>query len=120
MNATLGSASWGGGKEAPSRQGAGEVGDLSGMDAAEAVAQLDGGAEGPMPLATGLTFPGPVAQALFFDDRPVVGAQGPVGSGKTASVMLSRVRRARQMPLSVIDKIRHYKLIGTRETYRQL
>ena len=124
MNATLKGASWGGGKESPSRQGQGDV-DLSGMGAAEAVAHLEGGAEGPMPVPTAVSFPGPVAQAMFFDDRPVVGAQGPVGSGKTTTVMLSRVRRAVMMPASVLDKVdgrgvRKYKLIGTRETYRQL
>lgn len=122
MSAMLGQADRGRGEKSPPGASAD---DLAGMDAAAAVAELSGGAEGPMPLATGLTFPGPVAQAMFFDDRPVVGAQGPVGSGKTTTVMLSRVRRARQMPRSVVDQVdgkgvRKYKLIGTRETYRQL
>lgn len=120
MTANLGTPGWGGGKEGSTHRGQGGSDDLAGMEAAEAVAQLEGGADGPMPLATGVSFPGPIAQAMFYDDRPVVGAQGPVGSGKTTTVMLSRVRRARQMPRSVIDDVRHYKLIGTRETYRQL
>jgi hypothetical protein len=120
MSANLGTSGWGGGKEGSAHRGQGGSDDLTGMAAGEAVAQLEGGAEGPMPLATGVSFPGPIAQAMFYDDRPVVGAQGPVGSGKTTTVMLSRVRRARQMPVSMIDGVRHYKLIATRETYRQL
>ncbi len=73
-----------------------------------------------MPTASPVNFPGPVAEAFYHDDRPVAGIVGPVGSGKTTTLMLSRIRRARMMPRSVIDGVRHYKLVVTRETYRQL
>jgi hypothetical protein len=96
--------------------------DPAAVDAAEGIAMLEGsfadGAE--MPNATGLRFPGPVAQALYHDDAPVVAICGPVGSGKTTTVIYSRLRRARAMPRSVIDGVRRYKLLGLRETYRQL
>lgn len=114
MSANLGSANRGGGEAVSG------VDALAGLDAAAAVAELEGGADGPMPLAKGLSFPGPVAQAFFVDNSPVVGIQGPVGSGKTTTLVYSRIRRARQMPRSVIDGWRRYKLLGIRETYRQL
>lgn len=95
--------------------------DPAAMDAAEAVQALRGNfAEGAMPVAKPLSFPGPIAQAFYFDDAPVVGIQGPVGSGKTTTLIYSRIRRAVQMPRSVIDGVRRYKLLGVRETYRQL
>jgi hypothetical protein len=96
--------------------------DPVGADAAETVARLEGNfADGvEMPNALGLRFPGPVAQAFYHDDRPVTCIQGPVGSGKTTTVVYSRLRRARQMPRSVIDGVRRYKLLALRETYRQL
>ncbi len=90
------------------------------LDAVQAVEGIEGGATGAMPTATPLTFPGPIAEAFFYDDRPVVGICGPVGSGKTTTLMLSRIRRAVQMPRSVIDGVRRYKLVVVRETYRQL
>jgi len=119
---TMGTADRGqGNRLQPSQRGEGEELDLSGMRAAEAVERVEGDlATGDMPLATGVSFPGPIAQAMFFDNRPVVGIQGPVGSGKTTTTVKSRIRRARQMPRSVIDGVRRYKLVGTRETYRQL
>ncbi len=65
-------------------------------------------------------FPGPVAEAMFWDDSSILGIQGPVGSGKTTTVLHSRLRRAKMMPRSVEDGRRHYKLLVIRATYRQL
>ena len=65
-------------------------------------------------------FPGPVAEAAYFDDATVVGIMGPVGSGKTTTMLKSRLRRAMMMPRSVIDGRRHYKLLVIRATYRML
>ncbi|SFI60494.1 hypothetical protein [Albimonas pacifica] len=100
--------------------GAAKAAELEGLGAADAVQELHGGATGDMPSVSHLTFPGPVAQAFFADDADVLGIQGPVGSGKTTTAMLSRVRRARMMPRSVKDGVRYYKLGLVRETYRQL
>lgn len=65
-------------------------------------------------------FPGPVAEAAYWDDATVVGVMGPVGSGKTTTMLKSRLRRAMMMPRSVIDGRRHYKLMVIRATYRML
>lgn len=94
---------------------------LADMGAADAIATLEGGsAEGKMPDAASFTFPGPVAEALYWEDADIVGIQGPVGSGKTTTTLKSRLRRAVMMPRSVIDGWRRYKLLVVRETYRQL
>lgn len=123
MNANRGFAQWGRGRVfSPDGLESGAVGgDPAGLGAEEAVAQLQGEfADGPMPVTQSLSLPGPVAQAFYLDDRPVVGVQGPVGSGKTTTLIYSRLRRARMMPRSVIDGVRRYKLLSVRETYRQL
>lgn len=121
MSANPNNFDWGRGNASPPSDGSGGSFDPSLGSAEEAVAALDGDfASGPMPTASELTFPGPIAQAFFFDDSPVVGLQGPVGSGKTTTLVLSRIRRARQMPRSTVDGWRRYKLLATRETYRQL
>lgn len=73
-------------------------------------------------------FPGPIAEALYWDDSTIVGIQGPVGSGKTTTLLKSRLRRAKMMPRSVLRETRHgieghwrlYKLLVIRATYRQL
>lgn len=99
----------------------GRADDLAAMGAAEAVATLTGqNLADKLPDATGGEFPGPVAEALFWDDSDVVGIQGPVGSGKTTTTLKSRLRRAIMMPRSTIDGWRRYKLLVVRETYRQL
>jgi hypothetical protein len=90
------------------------------LDAGEAVATIEGGATGEMPGVQDRTFPGPIAEAFYADDSAVVGIQGPVGSGKTTTLVYSRVRRARMMPMSCIDGVRRYKLVVVRATYRQL
>ncbi len=95
---------------------------LAGLSASEAIASLDGHfAEGNMPVVgEEMYFPGPVARAYYFDDSTVVGIQGPVGSGKTTTKMLRKMRRAQNLPRSVIDGVRYYKPLFVRETYRQL
>jgi len=94
---------------------------LADMGAAEAVASLAAGAEVVnLPQAQAFTFPGPIAEALYWSDADVLGIQGPVGSGKTTTVLKSRLRRAVMMPRSVKDGWRRYKLLSVRETYRQL
>jgi hypothetical protein len=93
---------------------------LAGVSAEEAIASLSGDfAEGNLDLAIP-EFPGPIAEAAYWDDSSVVGIQGPVGSGKTTTMLKSRLRRAMVMPRSVIDGARHYKLLIIRATYRQL
>lgn len=64
--------------------------------------------------------PGPVAERMYWSNATIVGIQGPVGSGKTTTLLRSRFRRAVQMPRSVIDGLRRYRLLAVRETYRQL
>lgn len=121
MIAKLETSVWGRGGRASAGEAWGGGADSAGLSAGEAVDQLQGAfATGEMPAPQPLSFPGPIAQAFFSDDRPVVGIQGPVGSGKTTTLVLSRIRRAVSMPRSVIDKRRRYKLLGVRETYRQL
>lgn len=126
----VGGAVW-----SPAEQGTGAMGlggadlsdvekraeDLAAMGAAEAIQTLTGeNLADKLPDAQGGDFPGPVAEALFWDDSDVVGIQGPVGSGKTTTTLKSRLRRACMMPRSVIDGWRRYKLLVVRETYRQL
>ena len=94
---------------------------LAGMTASEAVESLEGNfAVGNMPDAYQFQFPGPIAEAYYWDDADVVAIQGPVGSGKTTTKMRRKLRRAVMMPRSVIDGVRYYKVLFVRETYRQL
>ena len=95
---------------------------LAGLSASEAIETIEGDfADGNMPVVgPDMYFPGPVAEAYYFDDSTVVGIQGPVGSGKTTTKMLRKMRRARNIPRSVIDGVRYYKPLFVRETYRQL
>lgn len=94
---------------------------LHGKDAKEAIASLEGEfAEGKLPDLGEVTFPGPIAEAMYWSNDAVIGIQGPVGSGKTTTVMKSRLRRAIEMPRSAIDGVRRYKVLFIRETYRQL
>lgn len=94
--------------------------ELVGLDAKEAIARLaaEGGAD-KLDLEVP-QFPGPIAEKLYWDDGTLPGIQGPVGSGKTTTVLKSRLRRAMAMPRSVIDGRRRYKLLVIRATYRQL
>lgn len=94
---------------------------LAGLSASEAIESLDGNfADGNIPELTEFSFPGPVAEAYYWDDSSVVAIQGPVGSGKTTTKMRRKLRRAVMMPRSVIDGVRYYKVLFVRETYRQL
>ena len=93
---------------------------LSGVSAKEAIDTLTGDfATGKLDLEAP-EFPGPIAEAAYWDDSGVVGLQGPVGSGKTTTMLKSRLRRAMCMPRSVIDGRRYYKLLAIRATYRAL
>lgn len=93
--------------------------EVWGQKAADDVMDIEGGADS-LPDEATLTFPGPIAQTFYFDDGDVVGIQGPVGSGKTTTLLRSRLRRARTAPRSTQDRIRRYKLLVVRETYREL
>jgi len=111
----------------PAGSGGLPVDDLLTMGAAEAVAEISArmgapGADIGTALDAGAVeaFPGPVAEAAYWDDSTVAAIMGPVGSGKTTTVLKSRLRRAMMMPRSVIDGRRHYKLVVIRSTYRQL
>lgn len=95
--------------------------DLEGLSAKEAVFSLEGNfAEGQLPDLAAPTFPGPLSEEFYWSDDDVHFIQGPVGSGKTTTLMKSRLRRAVMMPRSVIDGVRRYKVLFIRETYRQL
>ena len=95
---------------------------LAGMGAREAIDAAGYGSASALPDLDEVreAFPGPIAEAFYWADDSVVGIQGPVGSGKTTTLLKSRLRRALAMPRSVIDHKRRYKLVATRETYRQL
>ncbi|AZB58701.1 hypothetical protein [Cereibacter sphaeroides] len=139
MGLKPGAAVWGKGEILRSPADAGQAGGgvpdqadrLAEMDAAEAIATLEGADFAvQMPDVAAFTFPGPTAELLYWSDADIVGIQGPVGSGKTTTVLKSRLRRAVMMPRSTIDLEqlpdgrvvgwRRYKLLVVRETYRQL
>jgi hypothetical protein len=91
------------------------------LPVAEALSTLEGNfATGKMPDAKPDLFPGKIAEGFYWSDAAVAGIQGPVGSGKTTTLLKSRLRRALAMPRSSIDGVRRYKLLVVRETYRQL
>jgi len=128
MTANFESTKGGQGGQAPELEKTGtgvwgdaNVSDVLEMDAKQAIGMLasDFGAD-KLDLDTPEDFPGPIAEAAYWDDGAVVGIQGPVGSGKTTTMLKSRLRRAMCMPRSVIDGRRHYKLTIVRATYRQL
>lgn len=90
------------------------------MEVSDALTTLDG-AGGPDKLDLAVpTFPGPVAEAYYYSNADVVGICGPVGSGKTTTKMKRKLRRAMEMPRSVIDGVRRYKVMFIRHTYREL
>ncbi|PTR37287.1 hypothetical protein SAMN05216376_111137 [Mameliella alba] len=106
--------------------------DWEGLDAKEALTTLGDTSPGGNPYSDGadlqeflsgqaeVTFPGPISEAFYWSDADVIGIQGPVGSGKTTTLLKSRLRRAIMMPRSTIDGWRRYKCVFARETYRQL
>lgn len=129
MSANLENGEWGQGEMARPAPDAGSGGstvdrfaDLEGLEAKEAVASLEGNfAQGnSLPDVRSAVFPGPLSEAFYWSNDDVHFIQGPVGSGKTTTVMKSRLRRALEMPRSVIDGVRRYKVLFIRETYRQL
>ena len=109
---------------APGHGGAGErvspetAARLAGLSAREAVGELDGDFAEAMPVVVPAQFPGPIAERFFWSNAAIAGIQGPVGSGKTTTLLQSRFRRACQMPRSSVDGMRRYKLVAVRETYR--
>lgn len=95
--------------------------DLEGVLAKEAVTSLDGNfAQGQLPDLSTVTFPGPKAEAFYWSNADVHFIQGPVGSGKTTTLLKMLLRRAVEAPMSTIDGVRRYKVLFVRETYRQL
>jgi len=129
MSANLGSGQWGaGGAAHPLRETAqvdgladDRIDELVQADAKQAIESL--GAEfgaDKLDFDAPETFPGPIAEAAYWSDASVLGIQGPVGSGKTTTLLKSRLRRAMCAPRSVIDGRRRYKLTVTRANYRQL
>ncbi|MGB1390141.1 MAG: hypothetical protein ACPG61_14770 [Paracoccaceae bacterium] len=127
MNAILNLDLWGWGVVAsPAHEGVGSITDerfaeLNGQSAKEAIDTLEGNFAQDNPLDDGdVTFPGPISEAFYWSDADVCGIQGPVGSGKTTTLMKSRLRRAIMMPRSTKDGVRRYKMLFIRETYRQL
>ena len=131
--ANVGTGGWGGGVcLSPALEGRGgsaaadglDEAALARLDAMEAKAAVDSvapaNAADKLPSVDEVTFPGPVSEAFYWDDSSVVGIQGPVGSGKTTTLLKSRIRRAIMMPQSVIDGVRRYKLLVCRQTYREL
>jgi len=137
MIAKFGDDQWGGGVVlSPAHEGSGgkgpqsgakreltdeEFAALTGQAAKEAIDSLEGDfATGNLPDVDAVTFPGPIAEAFYWSNADVCGIQGPVGSGKTTTLMKSRLRRAIEMPRSSVDGVRRYKVLFIRETYRQL
>lgn len=97
-----------------------DLDQLAAMSAADAVSLLSPAERSDKLELSTPEFPGPVAEAAYWDDSALVGIQGPVGSGKTTTTLKSRVRRAMSIPRSVIDGRRRYKLLVVRDTYRRL
>jgi len=122
MSATLGNSDGGAGELEKAAAGSGgkREAEFSAMTIEDGLATITGDLAQDKPDIKNLDFPGPVAEAMYWDDSAVVGINGPVGSGKTTTLLKSRLRRAKMMPRSVIDGVRYYKLTVTRATYRQL
>ncbi|MFN3953230.1 MAG: hypothetical protein ACK4LQ_02175 [Pararhodobacter sp.] len=109
-----------GGRGAPGEAEADRLDRLAGMAARAAIDELHGDFADDMPQLGSESFPGPVAEAFFHSDATITGIRGPVGSGKTTTLLQSRFRRALAMPRSVLSGVRQYKLLAVRQTYRQL
>jgi len=63
--------------------------------------------------------------AKFFKHWPapcpaICGIEGPTGSGKTGTLFRKMWRLAQRMPVSPVDKMRHFKIVSLATTYRQL
>ena len=122
MTATMEHLDGGTGLQGNAATGSGGMSDADfhNLTIEDGLATITGELATDKPDIENLDFPGPVAEAMYWDDSAVVGINGPVGSGKTTTLLKSRLRRAVMMPMSVIDGVRRYKLMVTRATYRQL
>ncbi len=122
MNATQENPARGAGLQENPATGSGGMreSDYRNLSIDDGLATITGELASDKPDIENLDFPGPVAEAMYWDDSAVVGINGPVGSGKTTTLLKSRLRRAVMMPRSVIDGVRRYKLLVIRATYRQL
>lgn len=130
MNANLWRLKWGGGcvplrGPADADRAGADIAlsiEKTGLTAAEAVATLEEDLpEGNLfSVLSDPYMPGPIAEQMYWSNATIAGIQGPVGSGKTTTLLRSRFRRAVEMPRSVIDGTRRYRLLAVRETYRQL
>lgn len=113
-----------GGQPTDGARGSSEFTDdqLANMEARQLVGELNvSDAEfNPAEDLKKLKMPGPIAEAFYWSNAGIVCIRGPVGSGKTTTLMRSRLRRAREMPPSCIDGVRRYTVLFVRETYRQL
>lgn len=122
MSATLENSARGQGIDESAAMGSGGLTDENyrTLSIDDGLATVTGEIATDKPDISDIAFPGPIAEAMYWDDSAVVGINGPVGSGKTTTLLKSRLRRAMMMPMSVIDGVRRYKLVVTRATYRQL
>jgi len=66
------------------------------------------------------TAPGPVAQAFYESHAFVQAIMGPVGGGKTSTVIAKFVKAAAEQAPSRRDKVRRIKVCVVRDTYRRL
>jgi hypothetical protein len=64
--------------------------------------------------------PGPVANAFFHQTGPVGCLEGPIGGGKTVTVLTKNIYRASRQNPSRFDGWRKFKLAVVQKTYRQL
>lgn len=64
--------------------------------------------------------PGPVSAAFMQTPEPVQGIMGPIGSGKTSTILIKMIRMAASQRPSTVDGKRKFKFCVVRDTYRQL
>ena len=65
--------------------------------------------------------PGPISMRFMQErTRPVQGIMGPIGSGKTSTVLMKFMALAQRQKPSTRDGIRKFKFCVVRDTYRQL
>lgn len=64
--------------------------------------------------------PGVVSSRFMRDTKFVNVLNGPIGSGKTRTVLMKAIRLGTQQKPSSVDGIRKFKLVAVQENYRQL
>ena len=64
--------------------------------------------------------PGPVSSRFMRETRFANILNGPIGSGKTRTVLMKAIRLGAQQKPSTTDGIRKFKLVAVQENYRQL